>query len=926
MSILIHKATFHVVRMLIFFCGLYTFSQQDYAAVKTLNNGFSYCIQKNEHPPQTTLFYLVVKTGSINENNDQLGYAHFLEHMAFKGGKRFKDKPFTQYLKEQGLQIGTHYNAITKYDYTIYTIESPKKTTFEIQQKVMAFFADVVNGLTLEQKDIETEKRIVLEEKRISEPITKHYNSKLGTSLYAKRLAIGTKNSIHGISHKRLNAFYKKWYQPKNAAVFVVGNFNGNQMEDIIKNTFSSIKNNTSTNTNTNNQIYKYLNTAVTTKTNTNNAAIKVHLEWASKHILTTPEETLRKKIVYSLFVKALQKRINGLLKNEIDYFSMHTNYFLSDVDYTSISFTAKSDVKRSIKKILEEIRRLSLHDISKKELRFYIKDAIKNIADTNHKPKPSHTIINTLVNAYLGVEFAISPIQKNRLKHDILQEITPEDIKETAKNFIRSDKLRVFIEQPSVKKSNLSLQELKAIKKEVLNKNLKPVFFDVPKREVKNNSVFELSAPVLRQENPIQKKYFKKLGVTKLRYKNGVEVYLKPLQNKSNEIVVSGMATGGTSAIPDSLYYQYEFAVSYMELGGIANLNSNQLEIYHEDKDFGLSLTISEFERNIYGHTKTHQLNEFLKYMYLKMTAAKADTAEFNSVIKEEIASLKSQNQPVFKPDSYKRKVAELKNAYFPQRKRATTPKDYQNLDIFKIKEFYDSAFNTANGWKFIITGEFSVTDILPIINTYFGNLKNTETLKNKELFNRNSAANQVKVPLGVNEKTASTTFLFYEVYEPTVKNSILVSLAEKYLFHKITNALREKHGLVYTPVISIEKNIHPKPFTILQIQYDCKPENTQKAKDIVIRTLKRIHREKIAEQELSAYKKGTLLQYHSILTGSNNYSWNSVLLKSVSNSEYLRELENFSGILNKITISDFEDFIAKTINFKKAKIIYKD
>ncbi|QTE22848.1 M16 family metallopeptidase [Polaribacter cellanae] len=930
MSILKHTVLFCIARMLIFFVFARTFSQHQYSTEKTLRNSFSYYIQQNNYPTQNTLFYLVVKTGSIQENEHQLGYAHFLEHMAFKGGKRFKNKPFTQYLTAQGLQIGVHYNAVTNYDYTLYTIEFPKKENYEMQQKTMAFFADILDGLHLNKQQIATEKKIVLEEKRIANLPSNHYNFKLGNSLYLQRLAIGTDSSINNISQKKLKTFYNQWYQPKNARIFVVGNIDTTATETLIKNTFATIKNNNTTTKKADKQLYKHLTSDVLTDTIQSKSESKVHLEWALAQDFTNLEDQVSKEIANQLFNRILENRLDSLAKNDVKYLSIGLNYFVADVGYSSISYNAKSDIKQGVENVLQEIQRLALHQISEKELQFYVNKALKNIKNRQPKKVSSYQIINTVVDSYLGINFAMPTNQKNELKRVILRKITPEIIKKIAKNRLESNKLRVFIEPSQYPKESLSLREFEQIKAKISEKKLQPIPFDFSeekkKKKEKHNTVYKLKTPVLKAQKPKQKSYYKNLGITKLHYKNGVKVYLKPIKNHSNEVKVAGVANGGTSIIPDSLYYQYEFAVSYMELGGIANLNPKQLESYNEDKNFGVSFMISEYERNIYGYSKTNQVNEFLKYLYLKMTKATVDTVEFKSVIKDEIKTLEKQKRTIFEPNTYNEKVAELKNVFFPNRKSATTINNFKKLDIFKMQEFYNTAFNNANHWKFIITGNFSIDSITPSLNIYFGNLRKGKNLENNNLFNKNSFKKALKIPLKKDNKIATTTFLFYGRYKPTIKNSVLASLAEKYLRSKITKVLREEHGLVYTPITAIKKNIHPKPFSILEIQYSCKPENSAKAKQIVIQSLEKTIETILTKEELSSYKKGLLLQYNAVLTSSNSYNWNFNILKSLSNNENIGELEYFPDILHKISTKDLQSFIKKTIDFKNMKIIYED
>ena len=927
MSIFKIKKTsvFLIVRMLICFVYSLTFSQNTKPIKNKLSNDFSYYIQKNNYPSQKALFCLVVKTGSINENKNQLGYAHFLEHMAFKGGKRFKNKQFTKFLEEQGMEIGTHFNAITNYNYTVYRISFPKKITSEIVRKVMVFFADILNGLHLDCQQIETEKKIVLEEKRTTPSPSKYYNFKLGNSLYLNRLAIGTDNSINNITQQKLNIFYKQWYQPKNSAVFIVGDIDSKKTKNIIKNIFTPIENNTSLNKETENQLYNFINTNCMVNKVTEKTLSKIYLDWAFKQVLTSPKQELVKTITKKLFNRILQRRLDSLLANDIKYPSIKSNYFLSDVSYSSISFEVKSSIKRSIEKILDEIQRLRLHLISEKELQFYVKQELYKLNKKRNQKKSSEQILNANINQYLGLKFNISEIKEKKLKQEALEEITVENIQEVAKQLQMSNKSLIFIEQSNENDRCLSLQEFKNIKARVRNKNLKAIVFDVPdKAEEKNNNSFKLLTPNIKPKQPSQKSYYHDLNITKLEYKNGIEIYLKEIRDSSNEIKISGISKGGTSSIPDSLYYHYEFTVPYMELGGISNLNSKELEAYHEGKNFGASFTISEFERNIFGHSKTNEINEFMKYLFLKMTKATADTLEFNAVIKDEIQALKEQNRILFKQNTYNKKVAELKNLYFPNRNITYSTKHYENLDIFRMQKFYDRAFNNAYDWKFVITGDFSTSTLIPILNFYLGNLNKNSKLKNVKLFDKSKFSNILRTPSSNNKKTVTTTFLLYNYFKPNLKNTILYYLTEKYLRNRIHKVLREKNGLVYTPIVTVEKSKSLKNFSILEIQYQNKATNTEKIKQIVVKSIEEILTKRLTEEELLWYKKSALINHNTILNSKDSHDWNTYIRQSLSNINNIEDQQNFKRELDSISSRDVYSFINKIINFKDIKIVH--
>lgn len=896
--------------MLIFLCSFSNgFSQE-----KTLQNNYiqgvlpnklQFFVQKNNPKKAETLFYLLLKTGSIQENNNELGYAHFLEHMAFKGGKRFSKKPFTQFLKEQGLQIGVHYNAVTHYDYTLYEVTVPQKASITLQKQIFSFFADIIDGLTLHQKDIETEKKIVLAEKEVTPELQKHFLFKLGNSLYANRSPIGTEVSISSITTKKLKNFYNKWYQPKNAGIFVVGNINPKQTAELMQQVFGKIKN-TTKHKKIKTNLYKRLTNGVSVNLDTTKTKNRLHIELALKHKVKSKKEEVAVKI----FKKILQKRIDTILKSNI---RIYDDYFLSNVNYFSISSSIKKEIPKIVSIILSEIKRIAVFGVSKKELDFYLNEGLK---DKKENPTFSnHYIAKKLTNYFFGISSINTKKYSGKLSAKIIKKI--------AGNLYDKSKKRIFIELKKKSNKELNNQWFIGLIEGVSNKKLKNIHFKLPKKEeVKKTKVF-LETPYLSATSPIYKKHYPKLNITKVIYKNGIEVLLKPLPNQEKEIRVLGYAEGGTSFLTDELYPQYESTVSYMDLGGVGNLKYDDLEHFLEDKNMGLSLNMMEYQRSFFGFTENKYKDDFFKYLYLKLTVARKNQKEFNKIIADEIAEAKkeSQSKSSMMSSEEEFKIAELSGTYFPDRKIAETINDYKKLNLDKMGDFYRRSFSYSNDWKVIVVGDFDVDEVMLFINRCLGGLKKTSNpLKNRNLFNQNKFKNNYTFKSKRKVKTTANTLLFYSTYKKGLKNTLLQSLFKMMLQDNVTFLLREKHGIVYTPTVELEKQLG---FSVFKIGYNCNPNNTEKAKQILINRLSNLDDDKISNFDFQSYKNQLLLKYRSIINSKSSYDWAFSLQNSFQNKDTVTELENYEAILDNITLNEFYEYISKNFNVKTLKVV---
>ena len=877
----------------------HAFQQQESVLLSNkLKNGMEYTIQKNKSSNET-LFYFLVKTGSINESDEQLGYAHFLEHMAFNGGKRFKNDSFVQYLKSQGLQIGVNFNATTNYNYTLYEINFPKTVSETTLKKVLYFFADILSDLSLNEKDIHTQQKIVLAEKEAATKADSLFFFKLGKSRYLNRLAIGTTKSIQGITSKKLQEFYKKWYQPHATRLLIVGDLNLsiNKSKKIIENTFSLIKNTNKSSVSKN--FLKDLNSTVAISQFKKNKQPKLILNLAEKHTRTSKTE---RKII-SILSNVLSKRLDTILSSKSNPI-VRSNYFLGDVRYTSVESNLTSNPSTILTTIFTELKRLALFGISNNELKNYLKE---NTQKNNSKSNLFHA------NQWLDFQLGIKKKSTNSTK-----KISISTIKKAAKKLWKNSIKRVYIIDSLHSKKNISTKNLESIIRKVNRKKLNDYHYKTPIKKIeKKEKTPVLTTEKLTPKHPIIKKEHENLGILEVEYKNGIKVFLKSIDS-TDEIRILGYANGGTSNIPDTLYYQLESTVSYIELGGIGNLNYENLEKFLKNKNMGTSQIVSEDSRAIYGFSSQKDIPDFFKFLYLKMIAARANEKEFKSIVSDEIKNLSPTYESPFaiKSDF---KIAELSGAYYPNRKSANSEKEFKKLNLNQMKDWYNTCFSFANDWQFIITGNFKNEEILPLVNTYFGNLKrNPNPIKNKPLFNLKTIDSIYTYNKKNTTINTDNTQVYYLPYKANLKNSLLLSLSERMLRDKITLLLRESLGFVYTPLISIEKNILNKQ-AFLKINWQCKPSVLKRSKKKLKELLSNIVNTTLSEQDFNSYKQQLYLQYNSIINSTSTHTWAFSLHKSLSNKVSVNELNNYKKTLQYITIKDLQNFLKS--NFKESK-----
>jgi zinc protease len=218
-------------------------------AVRTgkLPNGFTYYIRHNEEPKNRVMMYLVNKVGSVLEDEDQRGLAHFMEHMSFNGTKHFPHNELVDYLQKAGVRFGADINAYTSFDETVYELPIPSDKP-ELLKGGLEIMRDWAHEALLDPGEIDKERGVVLEEKRLGKGAGERMRREywpviLNNSRYAVRIPIGLDTVLDNFKRPAIARFYNDWYRPDLQALIIVGDINVDQIEATIKQQFADLKN-----------------------------------------------------------------------------------------------------------------------------------------------------------------------------------------------------------------------------------------------------------------------------------------------------------------------------------------------------------------------------------------------------------------------------------------------------------------------------------------------------------------------------------------------------------------------------------------------------------------------------------------------------------------------------------------------------------
>ncbi len=887
-----------------------------------LANGFKYTIKKNSKPKNRAEFRLVVKVGSLEEDNDQRGIAHFVEHMAFNGSKHFKKNELIEYLESTGVKFGAHLNANTGYEQTLYMLTIPLEK--DNLKKTFWVFQDWAEGLNFNPKEFNKERGVILEEARMRDNAGfRIYNKSkklfLGNSRYMDRLPIGKKDIIKNIPVNRAKEFYQEWYQPRFMHFIAVGDFNTTKIENMIKEYFSPLKN--TNNKKRASREIKDNNTTrvlvVTDKELTQNSLsigfIDILEDTKTKKDL---KEAIIETIMYKLFNLKAKEQIlkNNPKATSINLTTEEINsnkaIYLFNADYNN------GDDLLALKELYELIKSFEKYGFSKNDFET-IKKELLQLNEKEYKrvsDMKSSSIASSLVHCAIRNAIYIDYDYKYKAKKEILKNIKLQEVNKFFKKVVNfKDRFILFID---TNKTQISKEKVLDIINQTKAKDLtktKKLPSKILNIDLNNTKIKSIS-------------YNKESDSYEYILKNGIKVLFKQTDFSKNRVNIKGFSFGGYS-IYNSIndLNNAQKASSFVNKSGAGKFTNIDLRKILAGKSVSISTNISELTENINGSANIQDIQSMFELMYLKLTKPKIDKRVEKNIKKV----LKSNAKKILR-NPLSKFTQELSKWYQNNNPRVffDTPKNIDKLDRNSMLKIFKDRFSDFNNFDFAIIGDINKTQIEPLINKYLANLptKNRQEnfidrkmnyKKGKQYFNRN-----------YNNKNISNIFLLYRAKIPfTQKKDISLHALISILKVRLRELIREEKSGVYG--ISVNGNIpllRKNRDSSLTIYFTCDPKRKDELIKYIYNTIKEIKEKPVTQKELNTYKKKFKVT-HEINMRENSY-WLSKMINNYKFDIPLLNIYKLPKMIDNITPKDIKE-IANDIfreNILQAELNPKD
>jgi zinc protease len=813
----------------------------------TLANGLQFFIRQNPRPAKRVLLRLAVKAGSMEEAADQQGLAHFIEHMAFNGSEHFASGELVKYFESTGARLGPHVNAYTSFDETVYMLELPSDKA-DIVSKGFTALADFAGGLSFIPAEVEKERGVVIEEwrgrlgagSRISDkqlPVL-YYNSR-----YAERLPIGKPDIIRSAPPERLRSFYDAWYRPEKMAVVVVGDFDPKTIEGLIRSAFGGIKPRAAVAPlpDTTVPIQRDLLVNIATDAELTRSSVEIVRKRSSESQKTTGD--YRQSLVESLFRRMFNERFSDLtlkpdakflsagaggggLGRTVDTFSVRAS--VADgklVDglvaietetrrVREFGFTAP-ELDRAKKSMLAGYER-AFNERDKEESGGYAREYVSYFLDDEPSP---------------GIEFEYGLALK------VIPDVTLDEVARLARRLLADDSRVVLAVSPQ--KQGISIpseSDLRAALDSASKVAVTPWNETVVAR-----ALMETPPPPAAIES---RRSLPDVGVTVLRFANGVEAWLKPTDFKNDQVIFSMYSWGGLSLASKDDFIEASLADTYVGFSGVGGIKALDLDKMMAGKRAGAAPFLSLSTHGISGSAAPTELETALQLLYQTFVAPGDDPDAFALMKRQLASSVANRGQS---PGQVFAEKLEDVNTSHHFTSEPLTPERVETIDRAKVIAFYKERFANAADFTFFMVGSFKPDDVMPVLARYLGTLPSTgkKTSDFKDLgIHFPASIERARVEKG-REPRSQTVISFFA--DPPADSTVAerINAATTVLQTRLRDVLREELGQTYTVSVGLSQELPQKGGGYMRVTFGAAPENIQAMTDRVIAEVKRLQQE---------------------------------------------------------------------------------
>lgn len=898
----------------------------------TLPNGLTYYIRHNETPKGQADFYIAQKVGSILENDDQRGLAHFLEHMCFNGTENFPGNKVIEWLETVGVKFGQNLNAYTSIDETVYNISNVPTDRESVQDSCLLILHDWADGLLLDPKEIDKERGVIHQEWRSRNVGQQRILEKLlptmyPDSKYGYRMPIGTMEVVDNFPPQVLRDYYEAWYRPDQQGIIVVGDIDVDRIENKIKEIFSPIKMPENAKAREYEEVPDTEGTIYAIGSDPEQQYSLFNIFFKNE---VMPREQ-RNTMVYiitdyitDVIAHMLNARYKEMMTNpEVPFaaaFADYDDYLIATTeDALSIGGVAKEgELVPAFKSVYRELLRAvrggftaSEYDRARSEFLSQLEKEYNN-RDKRESEKYSREIVRHFIDnvPMAGLEYDYN------LLNGVANQIPVEAINQTLKQMVTDDNRVVLVMLPEKEGVAIPTEaELAQAMQEVNGEEIE-AFVDEVKAEP---LIPQLPVPgKIVSEEPIEK-----WGATKLTLSNGAVVIVKTTDFKADEILFDAQALGGTSVLPDSYANSLIFFPVASQMNGLGDYTNKDLQKYLQGKQVSVTAGFDDYTRDISGSTTPKDLPTMMELLYMTFTNFNYTPEEFLAAQKMYEGIIKNQEtnpQYIFGRDLQKA-------LYSNPRKQALSVEAVQGAQLDQTLDIARKMTANAADYTFFFVGNIDMATFKPLVEQYIATLpadasKVVKAPKFDASLSIQPGDKEIGFKTSMQTPQTFVAILDYGDVPYTPQSRAAAIVAGQILTNRLLSTVREDMGAVYSIWASgAMQRVADKDNTVVQSVFPMKPEMKKEVLEFIAKEFKNMEGN-VTEEELAKVVE------FSIKNVKEAQEQNEAWLNGMA-GEALNGVDTFHGaeeMYKAMKPADIQDFMKSLNNQGNYRVIYLD
>jgi zinc protease len=882
-----------------------------------LQNGLAYYIRENKEPENRAELRLVINAGSVLEDDDQRGLAHFVEHMAFNGTKNFAKQELIEYLEFVGMRFGADLNAYTSFDETVYQLRVPTDS-LEVLKRAFQILEEWAHRVRFEDDEIDKERGVVIEEWRLdrganARMFDKQFPILVKDSRYAERLPIGTKENLESFPYKKVKRFYRDWYRPDLMAVIAVGDFDSEQVAKLIKKRFKNIPPAKNPRKREVVQVpdHDEMLFAVATDPEATQSVVRVYYKHPPEEEAT--HRAYRESIVSGLFNRMLNDRFGEIVQQPGAPFivanSSKSSLVRTKSAYTLTALVQDNGIEAGLEAILLEAERVARYGFTQSELDRQKRELLRFIEKLYEErdKQNSKAFAEEFIRSFLTGESIPGIAYEFELHKKFLPEITLEEVNRMVRAWITDKNRVVMVNAPEKEGLTVPTEaQLRAVFGRMKQKKIEPYADDVA------------DAPLLTEPpapSPVVAgKKWPEIGVTEWQLANGVRVLLKATDFKEDEFLFTAYSPGGTSLASDTDYVAASTATSVVQGGGLGEFDAIQLQKQLAGKLVRVSPYINSLEEGLSGGGSPKDMETLFQLIYLQFTAPRKDSTAFlafQSRIKAFLANRSSNPEAAFGD------TVQVTLAQYHQRARPVSPAYFDEMDLNQSFAFYRDRFADASDFTFVFVGNFTEEKIKPLIETYLGGLPSIKRIEKWRDVG-------IRAPKGVITKSVKkgtapkslTRIVFTGPFEWRQQNRYdLQSMIEVVRF-RLREALREDLGATYGVSVRAAPSHYPSSDYSISINFGSDPARVNELVFVVFEEIHRLQDDGPSEADVEKVQEIQRRERETAL--KQNRSWLRWLEFYDQHGEDLLQINAYNDLVDNLTAEAIQEAAKRYFDVK--------